>query len=73
MNKMTTPAVAAPMGRWRALAARCLNPRGVTLPSRPRNALFVLFIGGILAYGAGVRLDHARPLRSHQPYLQHAR
>ena len=50
---MTTPAVAAPMGRWRALAARCLNPRGVTLPSRPRNALFVLFIGGILAYGAG--------------------
>ena len=53
MNKMTTPAVAAPMGRWRALAARCLNPRGVTLPSRPRNALFVLFIGGILAYGAG--------------------
>ena len=50
---MTTPAVAAPMGRWRALAARCLNPRGVTLPSRPRNALFVLFIAGILAYGAG--------------------
>ena len=50
---MTTPAVAAPMGRWRALAARCLNPRGVTLPSRPRNALFVLFLGGILAYGAG--------------------
>ena len=50
MNKMTTPAVAAPMGRWRALAARCLNPRGV---SRLRNALFVLFIGGILAYGAG--------------------
>ena len=53
MNKMTTPAVAAPMGRWRALAARCLNPRGVTLPSRLRNALFVLFIGGILACGAG--------------------
>ena len=44
---------AAPIGRWRALAARCLNPRGVTLPSRLRNALFVLFIGGILAYGAG--------------------
>ena len=44
-----------PMGRWRALAARCLNPRGggVTLPSRLRNALFVLFIGGILAYGPG--------------------
>ena len=50
MNKMTTPDVAAPMGRWRVLAARCLNPRGV---SRLRNALFVLFIGGILAYGAG--------------------
>ena len=43
----------APMGRWRALAARCLNPRGITLPSRLRNALFVLFIAGILAYGAG--------------------
>ena len=52
-NKKTTPAVAAPMGRWRALAARCLNPRGVTLPSRLHNALFVLFIAGILAYGAG--------------------
>ena len=26
---------------------------GVTLPSRARNALFVLFLGGILAYGAG--------------------
>ena len=50
MNKMTTPAVATPMGRWRVLAARCLNPRGV---SRLCNALFVLFIGGILAYGAG--------------------
>ena len=43
---------AAPMGRWPALAARCLN-RGVTLPSRLHNALFVLFLGGILAYGAG--------------------
>ena len=55
MNKMTTPAVTAPMGRWRALAARCLNPLGreVTLSSRLRNALFVLFIGGTLAYGAG--------------------
>ncbi len=50
MNKMTTPDVATPMGRWRVLTARCLNPRGV---SRLRNALFVLFIGGILAYGAG--------------------
>ncbi len=40
-KKMTTPD-----------AARCLNP-GVTLSSRLHNALFVLFIGGILAYGAG--------------------
>ena len=54
MNKKTPPAVAAPMGRWRALAARCLNPpRGLTLSSQLRNALFVLFLGGILAYGAG--------------------
>ena len=45
--------VAGPMGRWRALAARCLNPPGGTLSSRLRNALFVLFIAGILAYGAG--------------------
>ena len=52
-GKRRTVNSAAPMGRWRALAARCLNPRGVTLPSRPRNALFVLFIAGILAYGAG--------------------
>ena len=61
-DTLTTP-VAAPTGRWRALAARCLNPGGVTLSSRLRNALFVLFLGGILAYGAGfawyilVRLD----------------
>ena len=53
MNKMTTPDVATPMGRWRVLAARCLNPPGVTLSSRRRSALFVLFIGGTLAYGAG--------------------
>ena len=54
MNKMTTPEVAALMGRWRALATRCLNELGGgTLSSRLRNALFVLFIGGILAYGAG--------------------
>ncbi len=54
-KKMATPDAAAPMGRWRALAARCLNPLGreVTLSSRLRNALFVLFIGGTLAYGAG--------------------
>ena len=32
---------AAPMDRWRALS------------SRLHNALFVLFLGGILAYGAG--------------------
>ena len=51
-DKLTTP-VAAPMGLWRALAARCLNPGGTTLSSRLRNALFVLFLGGILAYGAG--------------------
>ena len=50
---MTTPAVAGPMGRWRALAARSLNPPGATLSSRLHNALFVLFLGGILAYGAG--------------------
>ena len=53
MNKATTPDIAGPMGRWRALAARCLNPPGGTLSSRLRNALFVLFIGGILAYGFG--------------------
>ena len=29
------------------------SARGVTLPSRLHNALFVLFLGGILAYGAG--------------------
>ncbi len=49
MNKLTTP-----MGRWCALAARCLNRGGGgTLSSRLHNALFALFIGGILAYGAG--------------------
>ena len=55
MNKKTTPNLAAPMGRWRALAARCLGmgARGEVLPAAWRNALFVLFIGGILAYGAG--------------------
>ena len=52
MNTLTAPDAVTPMGRWRALAARCLN-RGVNAFSRPRNALFVLFIGGILAYGAG--------------------
>ena len=28
MNKLTTPDVATPMGRWRILAALCLNPPG---------------------------------------------
>ena len=55
MNKLTTPDVAGPMGRWRALAARCLNmaARGEVLPAAWQNALFVLFIAGILTYGAG--------------------
>ena len=54
MHKMTTPGVAARMGRWRVLAARRLDMAGAaTLSSRLRNALFVLFIGWILAYGAG--------------------
>ena len=55
MNKMTTPGVAAPMGRWRALAARCLDMAARReVPSVAwRNALFALFIGGILVYGAG--------------------
>ena len=41
MNTLTAPDDAAPKGRWRALS------------SRLHNALFVLFLGGILAYGAG--------------------
>ena len=42
---MTTPEVAALMGRWRALAARCLKSGGgATLSSRLRHALLVLFI-----------------------------
>ena len=46
---------AAPMGRWRALAARCLDmaARGEVPSATWRDALFVLFIAGILAYGAG--------------------
>ena len=53
-TKKTTPAVAAPMGRWRALAARCLDmaAQGEVPSAWWRDALFVLFIGGILAYGA---------------------
>ena len=58
---------AAPMGRWRAPAARCLNPPGGTLPSRPRNALFVLFSGASWPT-ARVRLDHARPLTFYPRY-----
>ena len=54
MNKLTTPDVATPMGRWRALAARCLGmaARGAVPSAAWRDALFVLFIAGILAYGA---------------------
>ena len=54
MNKLTTPGVSAPTGRWRALAARCLDmaARGEVPSAAWRNALFVLFIGGVLAYGA---------------------
>ena len=36
--------------RWHAFAARRPD---LTMPARLRNALFVLFIGGILAYAAG--------------------
>ena len=55
---MTTPEGTAPMGRWRALAARCLNPPGgggggISVLPAAQHALFVLFIWGILAYGAG--------------------
>ena len=54
MNKLTTPDVATPMGRWRALAARCLDmaARGAVPSAAWRDALFTLFIAGILAYGA---------------------
>ena len=45
---------ATPMGRWRAPAARCLDmaARGAVPSAAWRDALFVLFIAGILAYGA---------------------
>ena len=54
-KKTTTPDAAAPMGRWRVLAARCLDmaARGEVPSAAWRDALFILFIGGILAYGAG--------------------
>ena len=53
-KKTTTPDAAAPMGRWRVLAARCLDmaARGEVPSAAWRDALFVLFIAGILAYGA---------------------
>ena len=46
---------AAPNDSWGAFAARCLGivARGEVLSASWRNALFALFIGGILAYGAG--------------------
>ena len=52
-DRLTTPEVAAPTGRWRALAVRFLKREEGTLSSRLRNVLFVLFLGGVLAYGAG--------------------
>ena len=53
-NKKTPSAVAAPMGRWRALAARCLGmaARGEVLSASWHNVLCGLFLGGLLAYGA---------------------
>ena len=50
---MTTPDVVTPMGRWCALSRPLPESGGVALPSRLRNAPFVVFIAGILAYGAG--------------------
>ncbi len=53
-NNMTMPKDTTPNDHWRALAAHCLDMTvGVTLSSPLRNALFALFIGGILVYGAG--------------------
>ena len=52
-KKMTTPDAAAPMGRWRVLVARFPGTIGGVIPSSTlRHGLFVLFIGGVLAYGA---------------------
>ena len=51
-KKMTTPDAAAPMGRWRVLAARFPGTIGGVIPSSTlRHGLFALFIGGVLAYG----------------------
>ena len=56
-KKMITPDITAPLGRCRALGARfagtIVREGGLMLPSRLRAALFGLFLGGILAYGAG--------------------
>ena len=51
---MAAPNEASPIERWRALAALCLDmaAQGRILSAPWRNALFALFIGGILAYGA---------------------
>ncbi len=51
---MTTPNHATPTDRWRAMAVRYLGMTvgGGVLSAPRRNALFALFIGGILAYGA---------------------
>ena len=54
---MAVPNEAAQNNRRRALAARfagtIVRGRGIVLPSRLRSALFGLFLGGILTYGAG--------------------
>ncbi len=53
---MSPPNDVAPIDRWRILAACCLTigERETTLPAPWRHALFALFIGSILAYGAGL-------------------
>ena len=54
MNKKTiTPDITAPLGRCRAPAARFAGTIVRGGDSRLRAALFGLFLGGILAYGAG--------------------
>ena len=52
---MTTPDIATSIGRWRTLASwsSVMAARREALFALLRNALFVLFIAGILAYGAG--------------------
>ena len=55
---MTVPNDAAQNNRRAALGARfagtIVRGRGIVLPSRLRSALFGLFLGGILTYGAGL-------------------